>query len=226
MTSEEIERTLQTVAENQAKHSADIAEIDRMLAASLQSQDRYDEQLSAIREIMHDLADKHLKNEERFAELAEARERHEIRMAQLEASYELFEGFVRDFKNETNQRLDGQDEANVQTESRLDALIDAQIQLTHRVDTLTADIAAVNGRLEETDVRLDRMSERAEAHDERLGRIGGHLDQAVEAIRALAEAQARTDEQIKTLLDRNGAKKPRRKSTKAAKKTTRKVKRN
>src|SRR5262245_63038678 len=110
MTIEEITQTLQTVAENQAKHdemhsrhAADIAEIDRMLAASLQSQDRYDEQLSAIREIMHDLADKHLKNEERFAELAEARERHEIRMAQLEASYELFEGFVRDFKNETNQ---------------------------------------------------------------------------------------------------------------------------
>src|SRR5215813_12616993 len=184
MTIEEITQALATVAENQAKHSADIAEIDRMLAASLQSQDRYDEQLAAVREIMHDLADKHLKNEERFAEtdnrfaqLADAQIRYEARQEMLEASYELFEGFVREFRNETNQRLDGQDEADVQTESRLDALIDAQIQLTHRVDTLTGDIAALNGRVD---------------------RIGEHLDQ-------VAALQTENAAQIKALLDRNGS---------------------
>jgi phage terminase Nu1 subunit (DNA packaging protein) len=98
-------------------------------------------------------------------------------------------------------------------------LIDAQIQLTHRVDTLTGDIAALNGRAAATDERLDRMAERVEAHDQQFGKIGAHLDQAVEAIKALAEAQARTDEQIRSLLDRNGSKpRPVAKSKKAAKK--------
>src|SRR5262249_15334085 len=119
MTLEEITATLQTVAENQAKHDemhsrhvADIAEIDRMLSASLQSQNRYDERLATISDIMHDLADKQLKNEERFAEtdkrfaeLAAAQMRYEARQEHLEASYQLFEDFVRGFRSETNGRF-------------------------------------------------------------------------------------------------------------------------
>jgi chromosome segregation ATPase len=184
MTTEEITRILQTVAQNQAR-------ADEEFAMLLKSHNRYEERLATISDIMHDLADKQIKNEERFAEtdkrfaqLADAQMRHEARMAQLEANYELFEGFVRDFRNETNQRLDGHDEANVQTESRLDALIDTQIQLTHRVDALTADISVVNGRAAATDDRLDRMAGMVEA---------------------LVSAQARTDEQIRSLLDRNGS---------------------
>ena len=95
------------------------------------------------------------------------------------------------------QRLDGHEQANIQTESRLDALIDMQIQLSHRVDALTSDIAALNGRVD---------------------RIGAHLDQAVEQIKALAAAQTRTDEQIKILIGREGSKKTGRTSTKVAKK--------
>jgi methyltransferase-like protein len=79
MTTEEIERILQTVAENQAKH-------DEEFAMLLKSQNRYDERLATISDIMHDLADKQLKNEEsrletnrRFAELAAAQVRYEAR---------------------------------------------------------------------------------------------------------------------------------------------------
>jgi hypothetical protein len=209
MTTEEIERILQTVAENQAKH-------DEEFAMLLKSQNRYDERLATISDIMHDLADKQLKNEEsrletnrRFAELAAAQVRYEARQEQLEASYQLFEEFVREFRNETNQRLDGQDKANVHIESWFDTLIDAQIQLTHRVDTLTGDIAALNGRVD---------------------RIGQHLDQVAalqtanaEQIKALIATQARTDEQIRSLIERNGSTATPKAKVKKAKKAVKKV---
>lgn len=108
MTIEEITQTLQTVAENQAKHderqarfdanmvkleeahtrhTADIAEIDRQIAAIVESQTHHDRQLARIFEVMG-------KNEERFAELADSQRR-------LEGFYELLESFVRDFSKVT-----------------------------------------------------------------------------------------------------------------------------
>src|SRR5262249_52432753 len=197
MTVEEIERILQTVAENlakltghaaqtderlaqvatwQSRHSADIAEIDAGIAMLLQSQNRYDEQLSAIREIMHDLADKHLKNEERFAELAEARRVNEMRLDKMEASYELLEQFVRDFREETHARLQETDNHFVETDKR------------------RADLAVAQAKPDEQ-------------------------------IKGLAMAQARTDEQIRSLLDRNGSAttpKAKAKRVKRAKKTAKK----
>jgi len=234
MTVEEIERILQTVAENQAKltghaaqtderldrvverfdqvatlqtkHSSDIVEIDSGIASLLSSQNRYDERLAVVGEIMHTLADKQLKNEELFAELAAARERHELRMGQLEASYELFEGFVRDFRNETHDHF-------AETDKRLVALAESQAKTDEqmkrtgeRVDTLTRDIAALNGRADRTDERLDRIAEHVETHDRQFARIEALQSENAAQIKALAEAQARTDEQIRLLLNRNGSK--------------------
>src|SRR5262249_15870020 len=88
------------------------------------------------------------------------------------------------------ERLDGHDKADVQTESRLAALIDAQIQLSH-------NIAALNGGID---------------------RIGAHLDQVEEQRSSLATRQERTAEQIKILVEREGAKKTERTTTKVAKK--------
>jgi len=205
MTIEEITQTLQTVAENQAKHdemhsrhAADIAEIDRMLAASLQSQNRYDEQLSAIREIMHDLADKHLKNEERFAELVEARRVNEMRLDKMDASYELLEQFVRDFREETHARQQEADNRFAETDKRMAEFI-----------------GETNGRFAETDKKLAELAVAQAKTDEQMNRTD-------EQIKALVAAQARTDEQIKTLLDRNGSAAPLKAKKKPVKKTGKK----
>src|SRR5262245_42595263 len=55
------------IEEMSVRHSADIAEIDEMIAAGVESQNRFDRQLTRLYEVVSDLADKHLKNEERFA---------------------------------------------------------------------------------------------------------------------------------------------------------------
>jgi SHS2 domain-containing protein len=146
---------------------------------------------------------------ERIEALINAQVRYEARQEKLEEAFrqvaaahvQLVE-MIRLHEN----RLDGHDGANAHAESRLDALINSQIQLTERVDTLTMDIAAVNGGVE---------------------RIGDRLDQAAalqaanaEQIKALIAAQARTDEQIRLLLDRNGSPKIKaKKAVKRAKKT-------
>ena len=212
MTIEEITQTLQTVAENQsrhsehmaemesmqAKHSADIAEIDRMLAASLQSQNRYDEQLSAIREIMHDLADKHLKNEERFAEMIEARRVNEMRLDKMEASYELLEQFVRDFREENRARHQETDNHFTETDKRMAEFV-----------------GETNGRFTETDKKLAELAVAQAKTDEQMNRTD-------EQIKALVAAQTRTDEQIRSLLDRNGSRAELKAKKKPAKKTHKK----
>ena len=135
MTIEEITHTLQTVAENQARHSAHIAELDKMLATLVQSQNRYDAMLSRHDDILRDLADKQLKNEERFAEtdkrfaqLAAAQLRYEARREQLEASFQLLERFVRDFRNETDEHKASTDRLYAETDKKLIALAEAQMK--------------------------------------------------------------------------------------------------
>ncbi len=278
MTVEEIERILQTVAENQARHdemharhAADITEIDQGIESLLRSQNRYEQRLAMISDIMHDLADKHLKNEERFAELVEARRVNELRLDKLEASYELFEEFVRDFKRDTEARqyklenafqslgefvvnfrretngyfaetdkklaalVEAQirtDERFAETDKKLAALVEAQIRTDERFTETDKKLLALaeaqaktDEQMKRTDERVDRLTSdiaalngRAERMDERLDRIGEHLDQAAEAIKALAEAQARGDELFRLLLDRNGATKPKTRAKKPAKK--------
>ncbi|MCI0387373.1 MAG: hypothetical protein MOB07_01200 [Acidobacteria bacterium] len=191
MTIEEITQTLQTVAENQAKHaemhsrhSADIAEIDRMLEMSLRSQNRHDERLAVVSEIMHTLADKQIKNEElfaenekRFAELAEAQRRAEFRMEKLEGYYKLLESFVRDFRNETRDHF-------AETDKRLAEFI-------------------------------NETNRRAALADKRQARTD-------EQIKALILSQTRTDEVVRSLIERNGE--PAARTKKTAKKTAKKVK--
>jgi succinate dehydrogenase flavin-adding protein (antitoxin of CptAB toxin-antitoxin module) len=133
MTIEEITRTLQTVAENQARRSADIAEIEKILSLLVQSQNRYDAMTSRHDDILHDLADKHLKNEERsaetdkrFAQLAAAQLRYEARREQLEASFQLLEQFVRDFRNEINEHTASTYSLFAETDKKLVALAEAQ----------------------------------------------------------------------------------------------------
>jgi hypothetical protein len=174
MTTEEITQTLQTIAANQAKHDemharhlADIAEIDRMIVATVESQNRHDKQLGHLFEVVSDLSDKQLKNEElfaenekRFAELAGARERHEVRMGQLEASYELFESFVRDFREETHEHF------------------------------------------AETDKRLAEFVNEAKGRFTNLAEAQAKTD---EQLKALILAQTRTDEMVRALIKRNGS---------------------
>jgi chromosome segregation ATPase len=183
MTSEEIERILQTVAQNQAR-------ADQEFAMLLKSQNRYEERLATISDIMHDLADKQLKNEElfaetdkRFAQLADAQMRYEGRLDQMEASYQLFEEFVRDFRNETNDRFG-------ETDKRLAALAGAQAK---------------------TDESLAALAEAQAKTDEQMKLTG-------EQIKALSESQARTDELFRLMLDSNGsAAAPKTKAKKAKK---------
>ena len=181
MTGEEIERTLQRVA----------VTIEQLTQAAVRADERPDASDSARRE-----------TDERLDALINAQVRYEARQERLEevfrqvaASHQM----LVELASIHEERLDGQDEADVQTESRLDALIDAQILLTERVDTLTRDIVAINGRSAATDERLDRMAGMVES---------------------LVTAQARTDEQIRSLLDRNGStlkakKKPAKRTKKA-----------
>jgi len=245
MTIEEITQTLQTVAENQAthsanvakveelqaRHSADIAEMDRMLSLSLQSQNRYDERLAVVSDIMHTLADRQLKNDElfaenekRFAQLADAQMSYEGRLDKLEASHELLEEFIRDFRNEAEARQDKLEEFAsdfrretngyfTETDKKLSALAEAQAKTDEqmkrtdaRVDTLTGDIATLNGR-------VDRI-------DEGVARVAILQSENAEQIKALIAAQTRTDEIMRSLLERNGSTaKPRAKVNKTKKKS-------
>jgi hypothetical protein len=123
MTAEEIERTLLAVAENQVRH-------DEEFAMLMRSHNRFDERLERVSNIMHDLADKQLKNEERFAQLADIVVRSDARLAQLEASHQLLEQFVRDFRADTNghfaetdQKLAQLAESQLKTDEALRALI-------------------------------------------------------------------------------------------------------
>jgi|SRR5215813_8448051 len=143
--------------------------------------------------------------EETVNKLAEAQIGHESRMTRVEESFkEALHRIAISIQQLTQlataaySRLDSLEEEQVHSDARFDALIDAQIQLTRHGDALTGAIVVVNGR----------------------------FDKVVDAFEALAEVQARTDKQIRMLLDRNGATKSGRKSTKAAKKMTGKAKRN
>jgi hypothetical protein len=182
MTVEDIERILQTVAENQAnltshaartderldriaerldqvaelqaRHSADIAEIDQGIAMLLKSQNRYEERQNRLDEILHDLADKQLKNEERFADLAAAELRYEARQDRLEAVFEMFVEFARSTRAETNGHF-------ADVDRRIAALVDAQTrtdaslaELTEQVKLLVAEQRSLAGRVSEIERKI------------------------------------------------------------------------
>jgi len=210
MTVEEIEQTLQTVAGNQAqlteaqiRYEARQERLDETVKQIAESHQTII-QLVRVQEERIDGHDAALRaTDEKLNALIDAQIGLESRQARLEESHQLLVQLARI----QEERIDGQDEARLHTNTRLDALIDSQIQLTQRVNTLTDDIATLNVRFERTDERLDRISERLESVAEL------QADNA-EQIKSLIAAQARTDEQFRLLLDRNGAPKPKRKTAK------------
>jgi len=207
MTNEEIEQTLQLVVRNQTRLS--------------EAQIRYGEKQSQLDEVIKQVTNSYQAlmgllrvQEERFighdrwrgssddklTGPVNTQMKYEMRQERLEEAFsQVAESqlIIVQLASVHGERLDTLDKVTVQSESRLAALIDAQIQLSHCVEALTSNIVTLNGCVD---------------------RIGARLDQAAEQIKALATAQARTDEQIKTLLDNGALAKPRRKSTKTVKK--------
>jgi hypothetical protein len=120
---------------------------------------------------------------EQTAKLTESQVSSESRLVRIEDSFnESFQRVALAIEQLTQmlssheERLDGDDEAQVHTDSRLDTLIDSQMQLTQRVDGLAVSIGSLAVAQAKTD----------------------------EQILALIAAQVKTDEQIKQLLAREG----------------------
>jgi chromosome segregation ATPase len=182
MTIDEITRTLQTVAENQARH-------DKELGALIQSQSR---------------------SEERQARFDEAFKQVAVAIEQLTQLAITTDGRLDDLEEahrDTDARLNALIDSQMRLGEKVDKLTADIVVTSGQVETLTADIAAVNGRVVRTDERLDRMSERAEAHDQQLTRIGEyierhsqHLTRIDERLDQVAALQAENAEHIKALL--------------------------
>ncbi len=100
MTVEAIERILQTVAENQATLTGQAARTDERLDRIAERLD----QVAALRARHDEMHSRHLANMAKIERLADAQMRDEGRLDKLEASYELLEEFVRNFRNETEAR--------------------------------------------------------------------------------------------------------------------------
>ena len=192
MTIEEVQQTLQTVAGNQAQLTEaqigyearqtrleetvkQIAEAHKTLIELVRIQEeRIDGQDEARRDFdegLNALVNAQVRYEARQEKLEEAFRQVATSHAQLVEMLQLHE-----------ERLDGHDEADVQTESRLDGLIDAQIDFSERLSQLAAIQAEHRKQSEDRGARLD----------EKLVR--------------LQEAQARTAAQIRMLINRNGSK--------------------
>jgi DNA repair exonuclease SbcCD ATPase subunit len=165
MTIEEITQTLQRVAENQARHdemharhSADVAEIDKMIAANAESLNRHDRQLDRLFEIVGVLGERQVENDKRFAELAEANRRAGERVEKLEGSYELLESFVRDFREESRDYF-------AQTDRKLAALADLQAATAGLV---AGFVKETNGRFVETDGQIKALIAAQTRTDEQI----------------------------------------------------------
>jgi chromosome segregation ATPase len=224
MTIDEIERTLQTVAENQAKFSTDVARLEEQ-TAKLAGAGRIFEEASQLHQQV-------LRN-------------HEARHVRLDEAFST----VVDLLRIQEERIDLHDETHRDTDARLNVLIDSQLRLGEKVDKLTADIfvtsgqvealtadiaatsnqiaaltagiSAVNGRVERIDQRLDRMSEREEAHDRQLTLIGEYIETHSRQLTGIDERldqvvalQAEGAEQIKALVTAQTAAIPKPKDSK------------
>ena len=123
--------------------TGDINQIDRSIDMLIQSQNRYEEKQNLLNEIMHDLADKHLKTEEiraeharLFAENADAHLRFERRFDQFQDYFQTFTKFVIDYSTQTNGRLNKIDE-------NLDRLTEAQTKTDEQINRTIEQIRAL-----------------------------------------------------------------------------------
>ncbi len=147
MTIEEIQLTIQTVAENQAQFSARQAKLE---------------------ETIQDVAQLHqqvLRNHEnRQASLEASFRKVALAVEQLTQLATV-----------TDERLDAGDEAQTRTDGRLDALIDAQIGFDERLAQLTAVQAEHRREAEERGARLDeklaRLAEAQAKTEERINEL-------------------------------------------------------
>ena len=167
MTIEEIERTLQTVAEAQLAYESRQARLEEAFKQVAESHKMLVE-MARIQEERIDGHDEALKFAgEKLNGLIDAQIGHESRQARLEDS---FQQVAQSFKllvelaSNTDGRLDAVEEAQVHTDSRLDALIDSQIQLTHRVDSLVASQA-------KTDEQIGALVAAQARTDERINEL-------------------------------------------------------
>jgi chromosome segregation ATPase len=134
MTIEEIERTLQTVAENQARFYADIGELNDQTAK---------------------LAEAQLANESRQTRLEEA-------FQQVAQSFQLLVEFARDTDGRldaleeaqvhTDTRLDALIDSQIQLTHRVDAL-------TQNVNRIAEQSVQTNGRIDTLTNRIERLAE-------------------------------------------------------------------
>jgi len=132
-------------------------------------------------------------SDERLTALINSQEGYESRQERIEDGFrQIAAGHqtLIQLINIHKDRLDASDESQAHTDGRLDALLDMQIYFSEGL----ADLAVA------------QSESRIEAK-ERWARLD-------EKIAQLAEAQARADEQIRLLLDRNGATEPKREASK------------
>ena len=111
-------------------------------------------------------------------------------------------------------------------EFRLSRIEDGFRQVAGAIRQLMRIASATDERLDKfeegavhTDDRLDELIESQIQLARRLDTLNGRFDKVAEAIETLTQAQTNTDQQIRSLLDLNGATKPKRKTTKTPKKT-------
>jgi chromosome segregation ATPase len=131
-----------------AQVTADIAQTDRVIVTLLQAQNRHEEEKQTqFSEILQNLAGNQLKNEERFADLAAAQLKYEGRRERLESSFQMLEEFVRNFRTETNGRIEG-------TDRSLERVAALQAENAEQVKALVASQVAVVIRPKARSVKL------------------------------------------------------------------------
>ncbi|MGH9754523.1 MAG: hypothetical protein ACREA2_17225 [Blastocatellia bacterium] len=237
MTIEEINQILQTVANNQAQlteaqtkaqteNEARQARLDETFKRFTEAETKARTESEARSEARQAGLDEAFK---RFTEVqTKARTESEARLAELNeivkeiaAAHKSLVELIRSHE----ERLDGHDLDLRATDEKFNALANAQIGLEDRQAKIEESFQLL--------VQLVRShEERIDGHDEALRNADGKLDALIDAqmrfaergdaltddIKALVVAQARTDDLIRSRLDRKGAAKPRRKTTKPAKK--------
>ncbi len=219
MTIEEVTQNLQTVASNQAQFSFDLDAL-RERTEKLSGASQLLEEASALhQEVLRNHEARQAKLEESFRHVAESNQQ----LVQMLARHEEWLDEHDTARRDADDRFDALINAQVRYEARQERLEEAFRRIAEAHQTLVQLISIHEERLDagdearaHTDVRLDGLIDAQIGFDERLARLadaqaqyrrqaeerGARLDEKLAQLQA---AQARTDEQIKLLLDRNGS---------------------
>ncbi len=130
--------------------------------------------LDALRDVVHELAEAQKRTEERVQELAQAQARTEERVQELAQA-----------QARTEERVGRLEQAVERLEQAVERLAQAQAHTEERV-----------GRLEQA---VERLAQ-AQAHtEERVGRLEQAVERLEQAVERLAQAQVRTEERVEEL---------------------------